>query len=152
MKKLIIFFILIFLVPFLSFSQSPQPFKKAKVILVETADSKPVAFKKIQQCFMDHDFVISHANDKVWIIQVEEKTIDLGRYVIMVHCKGDDLTRIYLSGWIYVSAMGYTNALNVEYRKSKDDIRRMAFDVMDTIAKSYEGGEIKYLSSGSPSI
>ena len=149
MKKFKILSILILLVPFLSFGQSPQPFKKAKVILVETADSKPVAFKKIQQCFIDNDFAIDHANDKVWIIQAEEKTVDQGRYVIKVHCKGDDHTRIYLSGWIYVTAQGYTNALNVEYRKSRGDIRRVAFDVMDTIAKSYEGGKIKYLTSGS---
>ena len=149
MKKFIILYIFILLVTFLSFGQSPQPFKKAKVILIETADSMPIAFEKIQQCFTDNDFTIGHANDKVWIIQVEEKAVDQGRYVIKVHCKGDDLTRIYLSGWIYVTAQGYTNTLNVEYRKSRGDIRRVAFDVMDTIAKSYEGGEIKYLTSGS---
>jgi len=124
-----------------------QPFKKANFIILQTADSGLVAFKKILLLLQDGGEVIEKRDNELLSFSTEYRQITsvfIHQQSISGYVRG---STIYLNSKWRVSSGGnlHGGPFVSEYGTSNGNQSAKAFKIMDAVAKSYPGGKIFYV-------
>lgn len=124
-----------------------QPFKGCTMLIVETQDDYPTAFKNLKMSFVRQGFHITHSDEQTNSVTGEMTVKRAGNIVVSaaVFDEGIFFNGNFDTGiGIRIYNVSKTGAEPIECRGMKGSPMMIAFQQMESIAKSYPGGRIIY--------